>query len=74
MVIAFIWIALFEFNETLFAGAQLSPITNLLFSPALLRPLAVLLFGGAGVLGLFLGALVTSPIASRSGGFNLPIR
>lgn len=49
MLIALIWTALFEFNETVFAGAQLSLITNLLFLPALLRPLAVLLFGGAGV-------------------------
>lgn len=67
MLIALIWIALFEFNETVFAGAQLSLITNLLFLPALLRPLAVLLFGGAGVLGLFLGALVTFPVDSLSG-------
>ena len=66
-LIALLWTLLFEFNETVFAGAQLSLITNLLFLPALLRPLAVLLFGGAGVLGLFLGALVTFPLESLSG-------
>jgi hypothetical protein len=66
-LIALLWIALFEFNETVFAGAQLSLITNLLFLPALLRPLAVLLFGGAGVMGLFLGALVTFPVESLTG-------
>lgn len=66
-LVALLWTLLFEFNETVFAGAQLSLITNLLFLPALLRPLAVLLFGGAGVLGLFLGALVTFPVESLSG-------
>lgn len=38
-LIALLWTLLFEFNETVFAGAQLSLITNLLFLPALLRPL-----------------------------------
>lgn len=59
-----VWIVSFELNETLFAVAQYSIVANLIFLPAMLRPLAVLLFGPAGVLGLFLGAVVTFPMSS----------
>ncbi len=66
LIVALTWIAVVEFNESVFSGAQLTLFANFIFLPALLRPLAVLLFGGAGVIGLFIGSMITFPMSSLS--------
>jgi hypothetical protein len=58
--VALIWVALFKLNAYWFEFLAVSPYVGWIFLPAALRVLAVLLFKGRGVLGLFLGALMTN--------------
>jgi hypothetical protein len=58
--IALAWVALFKLNAYWFSFLAVSPYVGWIFLPAALRVLAVLLFKTRGVLGLFLGALITN--------------
>ena len=58
--VALAWVALFELNADWFEFLAVSPSVGWIFLPAALRVLAVLLFKTRGVLGLFLGALITN--------------
>lgn len=58
--VALTWVALFELNAYWFEFLAVSPYISWVFLPAALRVLAVLLFKTRGVLGLFLGALITN--------------
>ena len=58
--VALAWVALFELNAYWFEFLAVSPYVGWIFLPAALRVLAVLLFKARGVLGLFLGALITN--------------
>ena len=58
--VALVWVALFELNAYWFEFLAVSPYVGWIFLPAALRVLAVLLFKARGVLGLFLGALITN--------------
>jgi hypothetical protein len=58
--VALTWVALFELNAYWFEFLAVSPYVGWVFLPAALRVLAVLLFKTRGVLGLFLGALITN--------------
>ena len=58
--VALAWVALFELNAYWFEFLVVSPYVGWIFLPAALRVLAVLLFKARGVLGLFLGALITN--------------
>jgi len=58
--VALAWVALFELNAYWFEFLAVSPYVGWIFLPAALRVLAVLLFKTRGVLGLFLGALITN--------------
>lgn len=63
--VALAWVALFELNAYWFEFLVISPYVGWVFLPAALRVLAVLLFRWRGVLGLFIGALITnSPLLS----------
>ena len=58
--VALAWVALFELNAYWFEFLAVSAYVGWIFLPAALRVLAVLLFKSRGVLGLFLGALITN--------------
>ena len=58
--VALAWVALFELNGYWFEFLAISPYVGWIFLPAALRVLAVLLFKARGVLGLFLGAIITN--------------
>ena len=60
--VAVAWYLLYHLNQWLFASFSVSEQVNWIFLPAAIRMLAVVLFGWAGVLGLFLGALVTNQL------------
>lgn len=59
VVIAFIWVLLFELNQLFFSYFKITDNHNLIFLPAAARLLAILLFKQLGVIGLFLGSLLT---------------
>lgn len=59
--VALAWIALYRLNEVLFSAIVVDRFITWIFLPAAIRVLAVLVFGCAGVAGLFIGALLTSP-------------
>lgn len=62
---AIAWIGLFQLNAYWFEGLVVNENVSWVFLPAVVRILAVLLAGYAGVVGLFVGALVTNlPINS----------
>lgn len=58
--VALAWVTLFELNAYWFEFLAISPYVGWVFLPAALRVLAVLLFKRRGVLGLFLGAVITN--------------
>ena len=58
--VALAWVALFELNTYWFEFLTISPYVGWVFLPAALRVLAVLLFRWRGVMGLFIGALITN--------------
>lgn len=59
IIVAILWVVLFELNTLLFSSS-ISPYISFIFLPAGVRLIAVLLLKELGVIGLFLGALVTS--------------
>jgi len=58
-LISGVWVLLYVLNDWLFEQVALSAYASWVFLPAALRMLAVLLCGWTGVVGLFLGSLVT---------------
>lgn len=58
-LIAGAWVFLYILNDWLFDHVAVSQYASWVFLPAALRMLAVLLCGWTGVLGLFIGSLVT---------------
>lgn len=54
------WISLYVFNYFVLSGVLYSSLASLVFLPAMLRPIVVLLFGWSGVIGLFIGGLITA--------------
>lgn len=58
--VALTWVALFQLNAYWFERFNVSPYAAWIFLPAAVRVLAVLLFQGRGVLGLFVGAMITN--------------
>lgn len=61
--VAVAWISFYQLNNWLFSGTHISRFVSWIFLPAAIRMLAVIALGGAGGLGLFVGALVTNFIA-----------
>lgn len=59
-IVAFVWVLLFELNDFLFSELDESKFINWIFLPAGLRLTAILLFNFKGVVGLLIGALITS--------------
>ena len=59
--VAITWVLFFKLNAFIFASFEKSPFINLVFIPAGVRLVSVLLFDELAVIGLFLGALITSP-------------
>ena len=57
--VTILWVVLFELNQIAFAWLKLSDHVHLIFLPAAVRLVAVLLFKQLGVIGLFLGGLIT---------------
>lgn len=57
--VAIAWMLLYWLNEWLFESVAVSQHISWVFLPAALRMLAVLLTGWVGVLGLFVGSLIT---------------
>lgn len=57
--VAILWTLLYAINDFFFHFSLFNQTANLIFLPAMLRPLAVLLFGPAGVVGLFIGSLLS---------------
>lgn len=68
--VALAWVVLFKLNAYWFEFLVVSPYVGWIFLPAALRVLAVLLFKARGVLGLFLGALITNAGLWESQWFN----
>lgn len=64
--VAIAWIFFFKLNIIVFSFLEKSPFFTLVFMPAGLRLVAVLIFNELGVIGLFLGALITSPIVGTN--------
>ena len=57
--VAIAWTLLYAINDYFFNFSLYNNAANLIFLPAMLRPVAVLLFGPAGVIGLFIGSLIS---------------
>ena len=57
--VAIAWTLLYAINDFFFNFSLYNDAANLIFLPAMLRPIAVLLFGPAGVIGLFIGSLIS---------------
>lgn len=58
-IIATVWVALYALNDWLFEHVAVSVYASWVFLPAALRMLAVMLCGWVGVLGLFVGSMIT---------------
>lgn len=71
--VAVSWFILFRFNAWFFSGIQITFFINWIFLPAAIRMLAVMVGGGAGVMGLFLGAVVTNLEQLRYEPFNIVV-
>lgn len=57
--VAIVWVVLFELNLTFFSFFKHSDHVDLIFLPAAIRLIAILLFKKLGVIGLFLGGVLT---------------
>jgi len=64
--IALAWILLFSLNNLAFSHLELSHFVNWIFLPAGIRLVAVLLFDSVAIVGLFVGAMVTSDFSHTS--------
>jgi len=58
--VAALWVVLYQINSWLFSQGAVSNFVNWIFLPAAIRMLAVMMGGWTGVLGLFVGAMVTN--------------
>lgn len=58
--VALTWVLFFKLNMMFFSHFESSKFINWVFIPAGIRLIAVLLFGFYGVIGLFIGAMMTS--------------
>ena len=59
LFVASVWVLLYVLNDWLFDQVAISAYASWVFLPAALRMLAVLLCGWVGVVGLFVGSLIT---------------
>jgi len=59
-VVVLTWILFYRISLWLFAYFEYNPRVNWVFLPAGIRMLAVFIFGWAGVLGLFIGSVITN--------------
>lgn len=59
-IVGLAWVLLFKLNHILFFQLDESKLINWIFLPAGLRLIAILLFNFKGVVGLLIGALITS--------------
>lgn len=59
-IAALIWVFFYQFSTWLFAYFEYNPHVSWVFLPAGIRMLAVFVFGWNGVLGLFLGSIITN--------------
>ncbi len=62
IIVAVLWVLLYQLNKIAFSQLTFSVYITLIFIPAGLRLVAILLFDEAAVLGLFVGAIITSAI------------
>jgi len=60
MGVTTVWVVLYLLNNWLFSEVYLNSFISWIFLPAAIRMLAVMINGWAGVLGLFLGAILTN--------------
>lgn len=60
--VALAWFCLFHLNNWLFESLSVSALVSWIFLPAAIRMLAVVMFGWAGVLGLFVGSMMTNQL------------
>jgi hypothetical protein len=67
LLVVLLWTGLFYLNEWLFSAVSVSSVINWIFLPAAIRMLAVMALGWVGVVGLFIGALLTTDIVMHSG-------
>ena len=58
--VAIAWTLLFKLNMWLFKSLEVNQFVSWVFLPAFIRILSVLLFGWAAVVGLIVGAIITS--------------
>ncbi len=58
--VAIAWTLLFKLNMWLFKSLEVNQFVSWVFLPAIIRILSVLLFGWAAVVGLIVGAIITS--------------
>ena len=59
LFVVFIWLMLFYINAVIFEAFKVNQLVNWIFLPACVRLISVLIFEWAGVLGIFIGALIT---------------
>jgi hypothetical protein len=62
--IAFVWVCLFSLNGFIFSYFEQTQFVNWIFMPSGIRLLSALLFDQYAVIGLFIGAIITSPDVS----------
>lgn len=60
--VALAWFVLFHLNHWLFESLNVTSLVSWIFLPAAVRMLAVVLFGWVGVLGLFVGSMMTNQL------------
>lgn len=60
--VALAWVLFFRLNSSIFSYLEQTQFVNWIFMPAGVRLLSVLLFDEYAVIGLFIGALITSPV------------
>ena len=58
--VAIVWTLLFKLNMWVFKSLEVNHFVSWIFLPAFIRILSVLLFGWAAVIGLIIGAIITS--------------
>lgn len=62
--VAISWVILFKLNIWLFSFVEQTQFINVVFMPAGVRLISVLMFEELAVIGLFIGAIITSPMLS----------
>jgi hypothetical protein len=62
LVVVLTWIVFYRMSLWLFAYFEYNPRVYWVFLPAGIRMIAVFIFGWAGVLGLFIGSIITNEV------------